>query len=201
MTDEKLCWALNELTIIVGNGKTGKSNFTANCPAVIYFKDHTWVKLSSQLLVNWAVQATWSNWAFLCFWGCSKSHQTQAHIHNMNAAWCVMFSRVWLTWSSPQKIHRGSVWSQSFPCCGGLIGHSQRRAFPVSITADRTVPLPWRSDRPQRVGSETVKPKLTVGYWRGDVSILISFKRSATGKTLLPGLFVISDWFWFNHSS
>lgn len=68
--------------------------------------------------------------------------KTQAHICNMNAAWCVMFSRVWLTWSLPQRNHRGSVWSQSFPCCGGLIGQTLQRAFPLSITADGTVLLP-----------------------------------------------------------
>lgn len=64
------------------------------------------------------------------------SPQTQARTCNINAAWCVMFSRVWLTWSLPQKNQRSTaVWSKSFSCCGGLIGHTLQRAFPISITA------------------------------------------------------------------
>lgn len=42
-----------------------------------------------------------------------------------------MFSRVWVTWTLPHLNHKGSVWSQSFPCCGGAFWTHLAQSFPI----------------------------------------------------------------------
>lgn len=58
------------------------------------------------------------------------SSNTGTHMQHECCLVCNVFQSV-ANMSLPQENHRGSVWSQSFSCCGGLIGRTQQRGRPT----------------------------------------------------------------------